>query len=1304
MTQPASRRSNRRGRFIPSTTLQDVGAAAFGIMTLVIAVVIGYSFGGGPLPRPGLYVMSPAISVIIYALLYAVLTLFAYRVRRGVYIGFQHTAVVGALLSLGPAEAVLTGFIGAILAEAGRYGFGRWLALRRHSLREAVVAVLCDTGTHGYAVILAGLLYLWLGGAIPLLGPSTFVLPILALLVADLVLYTVALIVCVVWQPVLIKSGELRELLPLLVGGEMLAMPLALLLAIAHYELPPFTFLLLIGGTVIAALLFRLSERSRWALERRVDELATLNRIGQSIASSLSTPELLQSVYTQVMQIIKNDLFYIALHSADTQTLTFPFAVREGRPATIESAAQTYGRVEHIMRNRAPLLVRGPVRAQLAKMGIDPVGPDGACYLGVPLIADDDVIGVLAVLDFKKVDAYSESDVAVLSTIAGQAAMAIHNATLYNRVWEMADEMAMLHNVSSVVTATLDLNVVLEAICAVAIQTGHADKSGVFLTSEDHQVLRLVHSIGLSDDFVALHQNIRRSEPNGPSEVLDQHTTIAISDVRTDPRGRGWRTPAEVEGYIGLLTVPLITNEQVIGFLAAFYQQPHLFGKSELDLMNTLANQAAVTVANVRLFQDVQARAQEMTQLAEASRAFTASLDLPSVAERVLTELDSILTPDVIALAFVTGDGTLLPPIVQHGSGSLKINIASTSIREGIASAKSVILPQTSDDLALLTELGLQTLYLIPLVNQDQVIGAVKVGHTTIRRFSARERQLAEALVNQAAAAIRNAQLFSQVDAALADRVTELSAIEAISRKISGSRDLAAIINDVLDVALEITQADAASCILLTDGPDMRYVSRYAKSTGLGPAAGFWYDEDSITVRTLRTGIPFRVADTRAERHYRPSPDRRAPTMLSTLTVPIIHEQERMGVLGLESTRLNAFMPFHERFISTLADHAAIAIENARLFEEVRAGRDRMQLILDSAQNGMILIENDGKLALANPAAQKLVNMPLQDYAGDNILRIVARTHRQAADPQALQPSITGIRRVLADLRHAPDRHVQYTFHLESGDLLLDVEMTALPVYSNTGDVDGRLIVLRDVSEEKSVERFRWEATNMIVHDLRSPLSTVISSLRLVQDLIDIGEYNDIGQVISGALNSGENQMHMIESILEIAKLETRRMPLTIEDWPINPLLQKAIETVQVQAANINVRVVDCVTPNLPEVRMDAEQIHRVVVNLLDNALRHTPASGQVRLEGRVTANKNEVQIGVIDTGKGIPQADRERIFDKFYQRPNTALRGHKGVGLGLTFCKLTIEAHNGHIWVDDGPEGGAAFWFTLPVASHPKP
>src|SRR5258708_14317199 len=136
--------------------------------------------------------------------------------------------------------------------------------------------------------------------------------------------------------------------------------------------------------------------------------------------------------------------------------------------------------------------------------------------------------------------------------------------------------------------------------------------------------------------------------------MLNRNVPTAISDVMTDPRGRGWRTLAEIENYAALLIVPLIANEQMIGFLAAFYQEIHQFGKGELDLMNTLGNQVAVTVANARLYEDTQARAQAMSRLVEASRTFTTSLDLNSVAQKVLDVLPSVLSSDFIAL-LITG-------------------------------------------------------------------------------------------------------------------------------------------------------------------------------------------------------------------------------------------------------------------------------------------------------------------------------------------------------------------------------------------------------------------------------------------------------------------------------------------------------------------------------------------------------------------------------------------------------------------------------------------------------------------------
>jgi NtrC-family two-component system sensor histidine kinase KinB len=290
---------------------------------------------------------------------------------------------------------------------------------------------------------------------------------------------------------------------------------------------------------------------------------------------------------------------------------------------------------------------------------------------------------------------------------------------------------------------------------------------------------------------------------------------------------------------------------------------------------------------------------------------------------------------------------------------------------------------------------------------------------------------------------------------------------------------------------------------------------------------------------------------------------------------------------------------------------------------------------------------------------------------------------------------------MLADMAQIPDKIGRYDFQTGPASEPRDIEATMLPVNDKSGAVTGRLVVLRDISEEKSMERFREELTNMIVHDLRSPLSGVISSLRLIEDMVADNDLTGFEQVLGIAITSSENQMRMIESMLEMDKLEHGHLPLHISVASLEPLVRKAIAALEVLAVGAKVHLVDCVPADLPPLIMDDELIRRVLVNLMDNALRHTPAEGEVRVEASVIEGRGEAKIGVLDTGKGIPPEFRDRIFDKFVQIPKSALRGQRGIGLGLTFCRLAVEAHGGQIWVDSAPSGGAAFWFTLPLAQR---
>src|SRR5258708_2580063 len=237
-----------------------------------------------------------------------------------------------------------------------------------------------------------------------------------------------------------------------------------------------------------------------------------------------------------------------------------------------------------------------------------------------------------------------------------------------------------------------------------------------------------------------------------------------------------------------------------------------------------------------------------------------------------------------------------------------------------------------------------------------------------------------------------------------------------------------------------------------------------------------------------------------------------------------------------------------------------------------------------------------GELILVNPSAEKLLNYPLSEHLGENLLRIAVDSRHRGGSSNTL---VKELHTIIATLRRDQDNVVRRSFQVDVSGTLRDIEVTVLPVGSNSGDAIadtlsrtdtiGRVAVLRDVSEEKSMERFREELTNMIVHDLRSPLSGVVSSLHLIGDMVAPNDFNDFDQVLAVALTSSQNQMRMIESMLEIDKLESGHLPLHIDVVPINSLVSKAIAALDALAQDASIHILDCVPTNLPSLRIDEE-------------------------------------------------------------------------------------------------------------------
>jgi signal transduction histidine kinase len=241
------------------------------------------------------------------------------------------------------------------------------------------------------------------------------------------------------------------------------------------------------------------------------------------------------------------------------------------------------------------------------------------------------------------------------------------------------------------------------------------------------------------------------------------------------------------------------------------------------------------------------------------------------------------------------------------------------------------------------------------------------------------------------------------------------------------------------------------------------------------------------------------------------------------------------------------------------------------------------------------------------------------------------------------------------------------------------------------------LITVRDITAAKETERLRADLTNMMVHDLRSPLTSIMSSI----DLIFRGVTGAIApqqrEVLAIAYASAENLLNMINLLLDISRLEGGSMPMERAVLSVEELAASAAGNMRLLAQQKEIAIELALAHGSASVFADQELVLRVLQNLVDNALKFSPKGASVRLEAaRDPDHPNAVRFAVRDAGVGIKASDIEQIFVKFGQVGN---RRSAGSGLGLTFCKLVVETHGGRIWVESTPGQGSCFYFTLPCA-----
>jgi NtrC-family two-component system sensor histidine kinase KinB len=536
-------------------------------------------------------------------------------------------------------------------------------------------------------------------------------------------------------------------------------------------------------------------------------------------------------------------------------------------------------------------------------------------------------------------------------------------------------------------------------------------------------------------------------------------------------------------------------------------------------------------------------------------------------------------------------------------------------------------------------------------------------------------------------------------------RVTELDSLRAVGQVLSASLRVDTVLEAIYDqvtrlmparnfyVALYDPETDEVSFpLVVDDGERVQWRSRRA-GNGLTE-----YVLRSRTPLLIRKDVEATAQELGLDHIGRPA--------ACWLGVPLLAGLEPLGIIATQSySTPGAYDTSHQEVLATIAAQAAVAIQNARLYAHTDAALARrvqeLGSILSTTHEGILLLDLDWRVLAANRALADLVGVAQGDVVGkvlhapssgqgESLATLLGYTPASLqAECEALAQGEEGMRKQIIAIPGPAERHV---------------ERTLTPVRDREGATSGWLLALHDVTEEIQLARLREELTRMLIHDLRSPLSVIKGSLDLMEVVRDEGNVESFGKLLAMAQRNSDQLLRMVSDLLDISRLEDGQQPLYPEAVEAEILLEEVASGFSPLLTTAQLTVEIGVEPGLPRLHVDPRLMARVLGNLFHNAIKFTPDGGHIRLWARLDSELVPacVLVGVSDNGPGIPAEEQHRLFQKF-QRIRATEGRWSGTGLGLSFCKLAVEAHGGRIWAESEVGKGSTFVVALPVA-EPEP
>ncbi len=1068
--------------------------------------------------------------------------------------------------------------------------------------------------------------------------------------------------------------------------------------------------------------------RAEEALQHRTAQLEALRQIGLDLTAQLDLDVLLQSIVLQAIQLVGATEGGIYLYRPDRDVVEWVVSVGPNMAPLGTMLRRGQGLCGKVWDTGEPLLVDDYRHWEGRAVVYE--GCPFTATMGVPVRWGDEFLGVLN-MNADAPHTFCQEDAELLGLFATQAAIAIRNARLYEETQRRALEQEALREAALVLTTTLERDEVIDRILAQLQHVVPYDTASVQLLHRhrDRDVLEIVGGRGFPNLEELLGVTFDPScEDNPNREVVRTRASFIVKDAPAVYDGFR-RAPHAAAGVRSWLGAPMLVGDQLIGLIALYKSEPGFYIQEHARLAEAFAAQAAIAVKNAQLFEKTQCQSRRLGQTLATSELLHQGLELKQALKQIAQGATTLgfrrtvinvrdpggeLVTVGATAGFEDGERERLEGatyrwssfqalmqkqfqvsrsyLIRQGTVDVEQELQGVFIRLNIADRGP---DYWRPDDFLLIPLRSAPGASVGLLSVDDPVDGLVPDLDTI--------QALETFANQAALAIQNARLFE----AEQEQRELAQALEKAAAAVNSTLELDQVLDRILEQVERITGGDVSN-IMLVEENDLARIVRYRGYRNLGIDTAehtLCIGEYASLTHMMETREPMSIRDTTADARWLNPESGDEEPLRSYAGAPICTRDQVVGFLNVGSVTPNFFNRVHGRIIQTFANHAATAIENARLYQQLRnyaAGLERrvrertaelqtqyarLDAILRSTADGIVVTDAQGKILQANPVAQAWLTHTLSPGEAGRLRDTVREVTLRASEQTVALLELKGLD---LELSGAPiSEPLEGVVPLDEGTI------------SHRSGEPEAVVAIHDVSHLKALDRMKTRFVTNISHELRTPIATIKLYAGLLQGLSP--EDRKWKRYLDTLTYEANHQARLVEDILQISRIDAGRLEMKPRLLSLRALTERAVASHRPAAQERGLKLEHRPAEPGPVTLVDPERMKQVLDNLIGNAIRYTPAGGEVTVSAGVEEREGRAwaTVAVSDTGIGIPEEELPHIFERFFRGVEVRANQVTGTGLGLSIVQEIVELHGGHMTVESEKGAGSTFTVWLPLISE---